>query len=87
MSRNDSKTKEAYEDAPIRRNVQVINEKAAAELRDKENQLNPAQQRVSSARQREEINTPMTRKIYDNSDNKSNAGASDFIQPNRKQVI
>jgi hypothetical protein len=88
LSRNDTKTKEAYEDAPIRRNVQVINEKSAREeLRDIENQLNPTQQRVSSARQREEINTPMTRKIYDSSDNKSYAGTSDFIQPNRKQVI
>ena len=65
-----------------RNNIHVTEHKTM-EFRENENQANITQ-RISSASQREEMNIPVTRNLYD----KETLGysTSDFIQPNRKQV-
>ena len=82
----DKKDEDKYSDKNLNnqsRNNIHVREHKTVESSEKENHTNITQ-RISSARQREEINIPVTRNLYD----KETIGhsTSDFIQPNRKQV-
>jgi hypothetical protein len=66
------------------RNNIHLTEHKTMEFREKENQKNITQ-RIPSAKQREEINIPVTRNLYDKET--IDHSTSDFIQTNRNQVI